>query len=303
MPKERGFNPAQAQRKADKQKEIAKNKKQLQAQRNEKLARRNPERLQRQIDELKELQQRNVLRPKDEETLKQLERDVKGIRRAREALGDAAPKFPSQERREGGGARQEQLQRRQNQHLGKRRRDEEEAQGSDTDPEVKDIPMPRDTPPPIPQQPREKFTDPQVGPDGKRVPHALPSKPAPAAPSKKVYSAAPQIRDLKKEAARFVPAAVAAQKKRVKGEGRLLEPDEIDRLEKAGYYASQKAAEEAGLEARFEQVGAEVRAEGDGADLDEEARRFEQEIADLYPAEEEKLPRRVHIEDVEDEGD
>ena len=76
MPKERSFNPAAAQRKADKQKEIAKNKKQLQSQRNEKLARRNPERLQRQIDELKELEQRAVLRPKDQETLKQLERDV-----------------------------------------------------------------------------------------------------------------------------------------------------------------------------------------------------------------------------------
>ena len=56
MPKERSFNPAQQQRKADKQKEIAKNKKQLQNQRNEKLARRNPERLQRQIDELRELE-------------------------------------------------------------------------------------------------------------------------------------------------------------------------------------------------------------------------------------------------------
>src|ERR1700761_7044962 len=122
MPKERSFNPAQQQRKADKQKEIAKNKKQLQNQRNEKLARRNPERLQRQIDELKELEQRGALRPKDKETLQQLERDVKGIRRAREALGDAAPKFPSHERRDDNrrNARDEQAQRRQqHQHLGK----------------------------------------------------------------------------------------------------------------------------------------------------------------------------------------
>ena len=64
MPKERSLNPVAAQHKADKQKALAKNKKQVQSQRNEKLARRNPERLQRQIDELKELEARGALRPK-----------------------------------------------------------------------------------------------------------------------------------------------------------------------------------------------------------------------------------------------
>ena len=308
MPKERSVNPAQQQRKAEKQKEIAKNKKQLQSKRNEKLARRNPERLQRQIDELKELEQRNVLRPKDQETLKQLERDVKGIRRARDALGDAAPKFPSHERSAKGGGekrnvQQEQMQRRQNQHLGKRRRDEEDAQGSDTDPDVRDIPMPRDTPPPIPRPQRER-PQPQMGPDGQRVPHALPAKPVAAAPAQTVYSSAPQIRDLKKEVVRFMPSAVAAQKKRVKGEGRLLEPEEIDRLEKAGYMAAQKGTDEAGLEARFEQTSSEVKAEElQGVDLDEEARRFEQEMNDIYPQEAEHVLRGVQVEEVEDEGD
>lgn len=305
MPKERSFNPAAAQRKADKQKEIAKNKTQIQNQRNEKLARRNPERLQRQIDELKELEQRGGLRPKDQETLKQLERDVKGIKRAREALGDAAPKFPERrERREDGkhDARQEQMQRRQNQHLGKRRRDEEDAQSSDTDPEVRDIPMPRDTPPPIPRQPREKFVDPQIGSDGQRVPHALPAKPA--APAQTVYSSAPQIRDLKKEAVKFMPTAVAAQKKRLKGEGRLLEPEEADRLEQAGYRAAQKAAEEAGREAEFREHSAKIRADGRAdVDMDEEARRFEEEINEIYPPEAENRPRAVQIEEVEDDGD
>ena len=106
MPKERSLNPVVAQHKADKQKALAKNKKQVQSQRNEKLAKRNPERLQRQIDELKELEARGALRPKDKETLTQLEKDVRGVRRAREALGDTAPKFA--ERRDyGGDARQE----------------------------------------------------------------------------------------------------------------------------------------------------------------------------------------------------
>ena len=305
MPKERSLNPAAAQRKADKQKEISKNKKQLQNQRNEKLARRNPERLQRQIDELKDLEQTSVLRPKDRETLKQLERDVKGVRRARDALGDAAPKFETRERRDGGGgnARQEQMQRRQNQRLGKRRRDEEDAQSSDTDPDVRDVPMPRDTPPPLPRAPREKFVDPQMGIDGKRVPHALPAKPAAPAPVKKVYSSAPQVRDLKKEAVKFMPSIVAQQKKRAKGEGRMLEPEEIDRLEQSGYYAAKKATEEAGYEARHEQVVSEARAEEmEGVDLNEEARRFEREISQIYPSQAEKMPRSVEIEEVEDEG-
>ena len=309
MPKERSFNPAQQQRKADRQKEIAKSKKQLQNQRNEKLARRNPDRLQKQIDELKELEQRGSLRQKDKDTLQQLERDLKGVKRARDALGDAAPKFASRDRTHDGSsnARQEQAQRRQQhqQHLGKRRRDEEDAHSSDTDPEVRDIPMPRDTPPPIPRQQRERFKDPQIGPDGKRIPHALPTKPGAAATSSKtVYSAAPQIRDLKKEAVKFMPSVVAAQKKRVQGEGKLLEPEEIDRLEKAGYYAAQKAAEEASNETTFKEAEAVARAiEREDVDLDEETRRFEEELANMEAEESMQLPKSVQMEDVEDEGD
>ncbi|KAF7195477.1 Protein saf1 [Pseudocercospora fuligena] len=303
MPKEKSFNPVAAQRKADKKKEISKSKRNVQDQRNEKLARRNPERLQKQIDELKELETRGVLRPKDKETLTQLERDVRGIWRAREALGDKAPQFPSHERRERNDARQEQRERRQN--LGKRRRDSEHAHdsGSDTDPEVRNIPMPRDTPPPIP---REKFTDPQLGPDGQRVPHALPSKPAatPAAPPQLVYSSAPQLRDLKKEAVKFVPAAVRAKQKQVKGEGRLLEPEEIDNLEKAGYYAAGKAAQAAGEEFRYTEAHAAVKAAaGEDVDMDDVS-KLQQALTSVYPEEEESVPRRqVMVEDVDDEGD
>jgi len=308
MPKERGINPAAAQRKADKQKEINKNKKQVQVQRNEKLARRNPDRLQKQIDEFKELEQRGSLRPKDQETLKQLERDLKGVRRAREALGEAAPKFA--ERRHDGAdggrktAREEQMQRRQGhtQHLGKRRRDEEDAQSSDSDPEVRDIPMPRDTPPPIPRQQRERHRDPQVGADGQRLPHALPTKPAQAKPAQTVYSSAPQLRDLKKEAVRFMPTAVSAKRKQVKGEGRLLEPEEIDKLEKSGYYAARKATEAAGQEAELEQRAAEVKAQDEDLDMDE-LRKFEEEIGRIYPSQVEGAPRGVQLEEVDDEGD
>lgn len=296
MPKERSLNPVAAQHKADKQKAQAKNKKQVQAQRNEKLARRNPERLQKQIDELKELESRGVLRPKDKETLTQLEKDLRGVRRAREALGDAAPKFA--ERRDygaGGDVRQEQRERRQN--LGKRRRGEEDAHGSDsgeeTDPDVRSIPMPRDTPPPIPAQPRKA--------------HGLPAKPVPAAPAQTVYSSAPQLRDLKKEAVRFMPSVVAAQKARTKGQGRLLEPEEADRLEKSGYMAAQEAAEAGEKEERFRQLQQEAKAPGQHQDVDmeEETRRFEREMAELIgePPSQGDGRKTVQMEDVQDNGD
>jgi hypothetical protein len=121
-----------------------------------------------------------------------------------------------------------------------------------------------------------------------------------------VYSSEPQLRDLKKEAVRFVPAAVAQKQKRVKGEGRLLEPEEIESLEKAGYYAAQKAAAAAGQEAGHEQAGTATKAEADpDVDMDEEMRRFEADMA-AFPTEEEQLPgRRAHVqlEEVEDDGD
>ncbi|KAF2718297.1 hypothetical protein K431DRAFT_287801 [Polychaeton citri CBS 116435] len=319
MPKERSVNPVQAQKKAEKQRQLQRQKKQVQTQRNEKLARRNPERLQRQIDELKELESRSALRPKDKETLAQLEKDVRGIRRAREALGDAAPSFGS-----GGGAgregnerkdsRMQQSERRERQqqqgpggHLGKRRRGEEGAyasdasdSGGDTDPEVRAIPMPRDTPPPIP---REFFTD-----GSKRVvrpQHELPKRPARQAQT--TYSSAPQMRDLKKEAVRFMPSAVAQQRRKVKGEGgRLLEPEEIDRLEKAGYYDAKKATEAADQGPLHEREVAGVRAQqGGDADMEEEMRRYEAEIEALHGGGTKVAtgPGKVVLEEVEDEGD
>jgi hypothetical protein len=218
---------------------------------------------------------------------------VRGVRRAREALGDAAPKFAERRDRGGGDVRQEQRERRQG--LGKRRRGEEEAQdsGSETDPEVRNIPMPRDTPPPILGQPRKA--------------HALPAKPVPAAPAQTVYSSAPQLRDLKKEATRFMPSAVAAQKARTKGQGKLLEPEEADRLEKAGYMAAQKAADAGEKEERLKQMAQQIRAPATSQDIDmeEETRRFEMEMADLLgePLSQQEERRTVQMEDVQDDGD
>ena len=103
-------------------------------------------------------------------------------------------------------------------------------------------------------------------------PHALPAKPAVAAPAAQtVYVSAPQIRNLQKEAvSRFVPTAVAQKIAAAKGAGgRLVEPEEADRLEKEGYrtattaaigisadYAAEKAADEAVKEVEYRLMGA-----------------------------------------------
>jgi hypothetical protein len=55
MPKEKNYNPVQAQRKADKAKALKKGKHERQERLNEKLSRKNPERIQKQIDDLKKI--------------------------------------------------------------------------------------------------------------------------------------------------------------------------------------------------------------------------------------------------------
>ncbi|KAF2753503.1 hypothetical protein EJ05DRAFT_219648 [Pseudovirgaria hyperparasitica] len=203
-------NPVQAQRKADKAKALKKGKAQLQTQRNEKLARRNPERLQRQIDDLRQAEATGSLRPKDRETLSQLEKDLRAVNKAREVLGDKAPHFRRHdsddrgERGRGRGGRGGAV-------LGKRRRDGSRgSESSETDEDVRDIPMPRDTPPPVPRPNRNRHATGanQIEVEsGIREPHALPAKPQIEA--KTTYSAAPVVRDLRKEAvSKFIPSSV-----------------------------------------------------------------------------------------------
>jgi hypothetical protein len=103
-----------------------------------------------------------------------------------------------------------------------------------------------------------------------------------------------------------MPSAVAAQKARTKGQGRLLEPEEADRLENAGYMAAQKAAEAGEKEERLKQMEQQVKAPAMSQDIDmeEETRRFEMEMADLIgepPSQQED--RTVQMEDVQDDGD
>jgi hypothetical protein len=237
MPKEKNYNPVQDHKKQEKQKQIKKQKANLQAQRNEKLARRNPSRIQRDIDNLREAEQSGSLRPHERQRLSELEKDLGAVNKAREALGDKAPFFKPERRHEDGGSGgvrsgHENVSR--GGVLGKRRRDghRKDDDSSDTDGDVQGIPMPRDTPPPIPQRHVRKA-------------HAEDGTAAPE--SKKaqiVYEAAPEVRNLLKEATKFMPTAVANKMKLAKGEGRLLEPDEFDKLQDEGYMDTKKSAKE-----------------------------------------------------------
>ncbi|ETS78510.1 hypothetical protein PFICI_10572 [Pestalotiopsis fici W106-1] len=248
MPKERNFNPVQAQRKADKAKEIKKGKAEASARRNEKLAKRNPERIQKQIEDLKKITSSGGKLTKHEESLlESLERDLKQVKKAREALGDQAPTFGRNGPRPGGQG-----------VLGKRRRDQEDVTSDEDDvPEdVKRIPMPRDTPPPIPKEildqwwakrraRRANANDIPLGEGrggGERQATKEPSAPAAPVAAQTVYEAKPVIRDLKKEAvSAFMPTAVRMKMEKSKGRSGLMEPDEADRLEQEGYLGTTTA--------------------------------------------------------------
>ena len=237
--KDRALNPAAQQRKADKQKALKKGKAEAQARRTEKLGRRNPERLQRQIDDLKAIEgSGQSLKPREKQVLEELERDVKAIRKAREALGEKAPKFGGGYRRDDGDQ-----EGRAGGVLGKRRREDtrftREPSSSETDEDVRRIPMPKDTPPPIPRQrPRNPNANMEPLGEGRgnrdHIPHDLPAKPI-MPEVKTVYEAAPAVRDLRKEAVGFIPSVVRRKQDTVKGQGKLVEPEEMDRLEKEGY--------------------------------------------------------------------
>jgi hypothetical protein len=235
----------------------------------------------------------------EQKIAEELERDLKAVRKAREALGDKAPSFGSGAR---GGRDGDRGGRdgRGGGILGKRRRegDEMESDESDVPEDVRSIPMPRDTPPPIPKEILDKWYQARRqrnghGGDGRgrqgtnanntplgatsRIPPGsgsgenasdVPQKPT--VEVKTVYEAAPAIRDLRKEAvSAFVPAAVRLKMEKAKGKAGLVEPEEADKLEREGYL-------------RTDAVGHAQDAEGDRPARD---------------------PRVVTLEEVEDEDD
>lgn len=320
MPKEKNYNPVQEAKKAEKAKQLRKQKATLQTQRNEKLARRNPNRIQRDIDSLKELDQNGSIRPHERQRLQELEKDLAAVNKARAALGDKAPvfkperQFDNDSRGERGGRGDFRGGRGgRGGVLGKRTRDgqRKEDDSSDTDADVRDIPMPRDTPPPIPRQQNQRQSH---GEDGE-----LPSEP------KKptiVYEAAPEVRNFLKEATKFMPVSVAQKMKLAKGEGRLLEPEEFDKLQEEGYIdgktkavggpTDEPAAEvNQELEAFLKAQGTSVKEDAEqaaGAMVQEaqydmmaaEVKGDIRSLSDEAAVAENKL-RHVEIEEVEDE--
>ncbi|KAI1211848.1 WW domain binding protein 11-domain-containing protein [Annulohypoxylon truncatum] len=246
----KNVNPVQAQRKAEKAKAIKKGKAEAAARRNEKFAKRNPDRIQKQIDDLKKITSSGGKLTKHEESvLEGLERDLKVVTKAREALGDKAPSFGRSGGFRGDGQRN-------NGVLGKRRRGDDDS-GSDNDvPEdVKNIPMPRDTPPPIPKEILDQWyakrraarnaNDTPLGGGRDNSQEKQPPPPAPVE-TKTVYEAKPMVRDLRKEAvSAFMPTVVRMKMEKSKGQGGLMEPEEADRLEKEGYLKPSLEADDA----------------------------------------------------------
>ncbi|KAJ6261610.1 hypothetical protein Dda_4280 [Drechslerella dactyloides] len=231
MAKDRTLNPAAAHLKSEKAKAHAKAQKQRLQQRQEKLARRNPDRIQRQIDELRGKDDKGLaLSAHEKKTLEDLERDLKGVKRAREALGLPLEQekrghdadrggFRGRGRGRGGGGGGGHERR-----LAYGRRDgtgDDDGDDSDasTASSVATISLPAGPPPLLQLQIGRKET-------GQLAAHltGLPAKPSEssasasqqpgaAQPVVTTYSSAPVMRDLKKEAAVFTPAAVHRQKK------------------------------------------------------------------------------------------
>lgn len=290
--KERSINPAQQQRKLDKAKAVKKGKAELQARRNEKLARRNPDRLQRQIDDLKALEQSGSIKTREKQILQDLEKDLRAVRKARETLGDKAPRSGNSSRpnRNDGDRKNDSVLGKRNWN-GERKGYGHESSGSETDESVRKIPMPRDTPPPPPRRYRAgQGSGANMEPvNGSRDMQHLPSSAAPVfAPAQTTYESAPQIRDLRKEAVqKFVPSVVRKKLDAARGVGGLVEPEELDRLEQEGYGAGQAPESNPTIQEEPPVSGGQSMTES--RVLEEEEARFRKEM------------KHVQIEDMEDE--
>ncbi|KAL5353312.1 hypothetical protein ACLOAV_001348 [Pseudogymnoascus australis] len=277
MPKEKSINPAQAQRKAEKAKAVKKGKAEAQTRRTEKLSRRNPEHLQTQLSSLIAVEESGIkLTAHEVRRKEELEKDLKAVRKAREKLGDKAPVL-GRRLDDGGGDRDGGRDwGRGGGVLGKRRRDGGRGEESESDvpEEVAGVPMPWDTPPPIPKEVLDKWyqarrdkwaaNNPQAKDRGRgegrggegssanamplganarevgtggREEERRPRATAPVVEAKTVYEAAPAIRDLRKEAvSAFVPAAVRKKMEKAGGRGGLVEEAEAEELERGGYW-------------------------------------------------------------------
>lgn len=306
-------------------------------------------RLERQIAELQALETDSgkPLGARERTQLEDAQRDLARVKKARETVG-RPPAAATREGGRGGRGGGQRGRGRGDDGLGKRRREstrarESEESGEETDESVRRIPMPRDTPPPIPRPARQRpfptinndsdkssLTNANREPLGRptRVLTYDPHSPSPAsnnhkpAEPKTIYESKPVVRDLRKEAVeKFVPVAVQRKLDARRGEGgRLLEEDEMSRLEKEGYgvvgggggrrmkdEVEEKgegniSTENSGTADEYNKSGQvereERRRREEMSRLREEEERFERELALEDGG---KLDRAVTMEEVQDE--
>ncbi|KAK9246180.1 hypothetical protein V1506DRAFT_536090 [Lipomyces tetrasporus] len=233
MAKDKALNPAQAQHKKDKANAIKKSKAEKAQRMTEKLSKRNPDRIARQIQTLKELDQEGRLQGPDKKLLADLEKQLALVNKAHEKVwqgdGNKGPTAVNDGETRNSGLRDRHqnksgvyvlkgLERRSiywdplfnptglppegfpYQEWSDGEQDGEDVPSEDVEyrPELGETDA---SGIPLPKGPALRFQ---------------PPKPEPA-PIKTTYEAAPIVRDLKKESASFIPASViqrAQQRKR-----------------------------------------------------------------------------------------
>ncbi|KAA8901397.1 hypothetical protein TRICI_006073 [Trichomonascus ciferrii] len=190
------INPAQAQRKKDKERQLKKQKQERQNQRNERLAKRNPT---RQLRQIAELEAKADLTSSEQDQLNSLKKDVEEIEAARKKLGLEElkkPRFTQQ-----GNNKSQTNDPKKSYYWDPVLNPEgnppegevpayitdEEDSGYSTSESVSKIPLPERPPPSVAE--------------------------LKAGPAKSTYESAPVIRDLVKESATMVPVAVAKKKR------------------------------------------------------------------------------------------
>lgn len=224
-------NPALAHHKREKAKLLRKGKAEAVARRDERLARRNPEQIRRQMEKLK---------PHETERLEELKKELQLVEKARKTMGKETDGEALGKRRREDGDHDRDHQRQPTRRRVQNRHDEiSSGSASDTDESVRNIPMPRDTPPPVPREywqarrnkqeqrnaarggrdgakdtTKETGEDPEAEAEAESEPKPEPEKRLPA---QTVFESRPQIRDIQREVVQaFTPAAVARQQKRQK---------------------------------------------------------------------------------------
>lgn len=241
------INPAQLQRKKEKDRQLKKAKQERLQQRTERLSKRNPYRLQRQISDLESLQTSAGLSAQDSKLLDTLRKDLQDVTNARNKLGVAEREDKPVRSRESYDGERRHPPGKKSMYWDpvlnpkgypppgfpyaerKIYEDEEEDSGYTTSDSVKQISLPSGPPP--------KYQH--------NVIVATTSQ-ANSGPSKTVYEAAAVIRDLTKESSVLVPAQVRKKQKVETSEPG--EDVELQPLEEAPEYYSDEENCEQGYE-------------------------------------------------------